>query len=55
MSDPTEDPVDDGLWDHSQDAGLSDDGDSGEDPEESHRVASASLAVRPPVHRSHIP
>ena len=37
MSDPTEDPVDDGLWDHSQDAGLSDDGDSGEDPEESHR------------------
>ena len=37
MSDPTEDPVDDGLWDHSQDAGLPDDGDSGEDPEESHR------------------
>ena len=37
MSDPTEDPVDDGLWDHSQDAGLPDDSDSGGDPEESHR------------------
>ena len=37
MGDPTEDPVDDGLWAYSQDTGLSDDDDPGEDPEESHR------------------
>ena len=37
MSDPTGNSVEDGLWDHPQDASLLADSDSGEDPEESHR------------------
>ena len=37
MSDPTENPVEDDLWDHPQDANLLAGSDSGEDPEESHR------------------
>jgi len=37
VSDPTENPVEDDLWDHPQDANLLAGSDSGEDPEESHR------------------